>query len=90
MQTSCYCPGTRLCVAGCRSKSDCPTGQDCNINHQCQRTCVAGDGTCPVDFVCGSTGFCARITCTSDAPCSGACVKGYCYDGRGSCDYTPV
>lgn len=88
--TNCFCTSTSICQTGCRGKSDCPSGQDCNVSHQCQKTCVPGDGTCPIDFSCGTDGFCGRTSCTSDAECSGACVKGSCYSTRGSCDYTPV
>jgi hypothetical protein len=88
--TNCFCPGTRICLTGCRDKSDCPPGQNCNYNHQCQNTCVPGDGSCPVDFTCGTDGFCGRTLCTGDAECSGACVKGFCYSTRGSCEYTPL
>jgi hypothetical protein len=88
--TSCFCPGTRICVTGCREKSDCPSGQSCNSTHHCQTSCVPGDATCPVDFSCGTDGFCRRTSCTSDAGCSSACVKGSCYGTRGICDYTPA
>ena len=87
---SCLCPGTLICVAGCRAKSDCPSSQGCNNLHQCQDTCAPGEITCPVDFSCGTDGFCRRKSCTSDAECSGACVKGACYGTRGSCAYLPA
>jgi hypothetical protein len=88
--TSCFCPGTLICLAGCRAKSDCPSSQGCNHLHRCQNSCVPGDGSCPVDFSCGTDGFCWRTSCTSDAECSGACVKGSCYSTRGSCAYLPA
>ena len=88
--TYCFCRNTPICQTGCRTKSDCPSAQDCNSRRQCQNTCVPGDGTCSVDFSCGSDGFCGRTSCTSDAACSGACVKGSCYSTRGSCEYLPV
>ena len=74
--TSCFCSDPFICVAGCRAKSDCPSKQGCNRRHQCQNSCVPGDGTCPVDFSCGAEGFCGQTSCTTDAECSGACVKG--------------
>jgi hypothetical protein len=88
--SSCFCPNPSICQAGCRAKSDCPSNQGCNRLHHCQNTCVPGDGTCPVDFSCGADGFCAQTSCTTDAECSGACVKGLCYSSRGSCAYTPL
>ena len=81
--TSCFCSDPFICVAGCRAKSDCPSNQGCNRRHQCQNSCVPGDGTCPVDFSCGAEGFCVQTSCTTDAECSGACVKGFCYSTRG-------
>ena len=87
---NCFCTSTSICQVGCRAKSDCPSDQDCNVRHQCQTTCVPGDGTCPADFSCGSDGFCGRTSCTSDAACSEACVKGSCYSTSGSCEYLPV
>jgi len=83
----CSCRAVKICQRGCRAKSDCPSGQGCTLGHQCQNTCVPGDGTCPVDFSCGADGFCARTSCTTDAECSGACVKGACYGRPGVCDY---
>ncbi len=88
--TSCFCSSTFICVAGCRAKSDCPSNQDCNRRHQCQNSCVPGDGTCPVNFSCGTDGFCGQTSCTTDAECSGACVKGLCYSTRGSCEFLPL
>jgi len=86
--TVCYCRAVKICQAGCRARSDCPPGQGCNLSHQCQTTCgPSEDGTCPVDFSCGADGFCGRTSCTTDAGCSGACVKGACYSTPGSCDY---
>ncbi len=84
--SACYCSPVKLCLAGCRSDSDCGAGQRCNSQYTCQNTCVAGDGTCPVDFSCGASGFCERKSCTSDADCSVACVKGACYGARGFCE----
>jgi hypothetical protein len=83
--SQCYCTPVKLCVAGCRTNADCGTGQACNDTHSCETTCVAGDGTCSVDFSCSASGFCLRNTCTSDSQCSVACVKGACYDSRGVC-----
>jgi hypothetical protein len=88
--TSCFCSSTLFCVAGCRAKSDCPSNQGCNRRHQCQNSCVPGDGTCPVDFSCGADGFCGQKSCTTDAECSGGCVKGLCYSTRGSCEFIPL
>jgi hypothetical protein len=89
-RTSCSCePAPRKCVSGCRSAADCAVGEGCN-SLRCERTCVPGDGTCATDFSCNTSGFCARNSCTSDAQCSVACVKGYCYDSRGQCDYYPM
>lgn len=51
---------------------------------------VPGDGTCSVDFSCGADGFCGQTSCTTDAECSGACVKGLCYSTRGSCAFRPL
>ncbi len=89
-RTSCACePAPKKCVSGCRSDTDCAAGEGCN-SLRCEKTCVPGDGTCATDFSCDSSGFCARNSCTSDAQCSVACVKGYCYDSRGQCDYYPM
>jgi hypothetical protein len=85
--SDCYCSYTmKLCVPGCRDYADCGPGQGCNPSHACEATCVPGDGTCAPDFVCGASGFCARKTCTTDAECSVACVKGACYASRGTCE----
>jgi hypothetical protein len=82
----CYCPGAKICTVGCRTSVDCGSGQACNQSHRCQSTCVAGDGTCPVDYSCDESGFCRRNSCASDSECSGFCVKGACYDTRGTCE----
>jgi hypothetical protein len=82
----CYCPGAKICTVGCRTSVDCGSGQTCNQSHRCQNTCVAGDGTCPVDYHCDEGGYCRRNSCASDSECSGFCVKGACYDTRGTCE----
>ena len=81
----CYCFPSTLCILGCRTNADCNSGQACNQSHNCEKACVAGDGTCPVDFSCDVNGSCRRNSCTSDGECSGFCVKGACYDTRGTC-----
>lgn len=88
--TDCYCNGVMTCQAGCRANTDCPSGQSCNTNHHCQTICTPGPSGCPANYTCGSDGFCAQNSCTSDAACSGACVKGKCYDTAGSCAYRPA
>lgn len=46
-------------------------------------------GTC-LDFTCGADGFCGRKSCSGDAVCSGACVKGRFYGTPGGgCACTP-
>ena len=87
--TLCYCGPIKICVVGCRANTDCKSGQACNSLHQCQNTCVPGDGTCSVDTTCGATGFCQQISCTNDSQCSVACVKGGCYGSRGACQIPP-
>ena len=86
--TSCYCHPTKICQPGCRTSADCPVGQACNPDYRCQTTCAPG--SCPADFSCGADDFCHRDTCTSDAECSAACVKGACYDRPGSCTNLPL
>lgn len=83
--SQCYCSATKVCLDGCRTSADCAAGQGCNTSHACQSTCVQGDGSCPVDYLCGASGFCTQKSCTNDAECSVACVKGYCYGSRGAC-----
>ena len=85
----CYCNSVKLCVAGCRTNTDCPSGQACNATNSCQNTCVAGEGTCPVDFSCGASGFCQQNICSDDSQCSVACVGGSCYGSRGTCQIRP-
>ena len=82
----CYCHGAMICIVGCRTNADCRSGQACNPSHSCQNTCVAGDGTCPANYSCGASGFCQQNSCTSDSECSGFCVKGWCYQTRGTCE----
>lgn len=84
----CFCRLVKICVAGCRSNSDCASGMACDTQHTCQKACVAGDTSCPVDYACGSSGICVRKACTSNAECSAACVKGACYSSRGTCQGT--
>jgi hypothetical protein len=89
--SSCYCRPTRVCQTGCRTNDVCGSGQGCEpTSHTCRPTCGDGGVTCPADFSCDANGFCARISCTSDAPCSGACVKGKCYSTPGGCATLPV
>ena len=83
---SCYCYMTKFCVLGCRTKADCASGQACNLSNRCEKTCVSGDGTCPVDFACNGSGFCRRDLCKSDSECSAFCVNGGCYQWRGTCE----
>jgi hypothetical protein len=91
LQTSgaCYCPAAMFCVVGCRTNADCGSGQACNQGHSCENTCVAGDGTCPVNTSCATSGFCRRRSCASDSECSGFCVNGWCYQARGTCAPIP-
>jgi hypothetical protein len=85
--TTCSCDSPRmLCVLGCRTNNDCDSGQACNQSYRCEKACVAGDGTCPVDFSCDVNGACRRNSCTSDSECSAFCVMGSCYDTRGDCE----
>ncbi len=83
--TDCYCTAIKRCVLGCRTNTDCGSGQGCNAQHTCQPTCVPGDGSCTVDDECGAGGFCQQKACTTDAECSAACVNGKCYGGPGQC-----
>jgi hypothetical protein len=46
--------------------------------------------TCPANFFCGASGFCQQNSCTSDSECSGFCVKGWCYQTRGTCEPIPA
>ena len=87
---SCYCYMTKFCVLGCRTKADCASGQACNESNRCEKTCVSGDGTCPVDFTCNGSGFCRRISCKSASDCSAFCVNGRCYESRGTCQLVPA
>jgi len=89
-QGTCFCQPTKVCEPGCRTDDDCLAGQACNVEHRCQATCASGGVTCPVDFGCGSDGFCYRLVCTTDAACSVACVKGVCYDRPGTCTTPPL
>jgi len=86
----CVCSSRKSCVLGCRTKADCASGLGCNQMHRCENTCVAGDGTCPVNLSCDASGFCRRIFCRSDSECSAFCVNGACYDTQGTCDYVPA
>ena len=86
----CYCYGAMICIVGCRTNADCGSGQACNPSHSCQNTCVAGDGTCPANYSCGTSGFCQQNSCTADSECSGFCVKGWCYQTRGTCEPIPA
>ena len=86
---ACYCPPAMFCVVGCRTNADCGPGQGCNQVHRCENTCVAGDGTCPVNSSCDTSGFCRQKSCTSDSECSGFCVNGWCYQARGTCAPIP-
>jgi hypothetical protein len=82
----CYCRSTvMLCIVGCRSNADCPSGQGCNASHACQQACTSGDDSCGADYACSTAGFCERKTCTGDAQCSVACVNGKCYGSLGAC-----
>ncbi|MGB8299406.1 MAG: hypothetical protein WCG85_28585 [Polyangia bacterium] len=85
----CVCFGTKACALGCRINLDCGPGQGCNPFNSCQKTCVAGDGTCPVNYSCDASGFCQQKLCTSDSECSGFCVNGVCYGVRGTCEPIP-
>jgi hypothetical protein len=85
-RSDCYCNGATFCAPGCRTNAHCGPGQACNPSHSCQNTCVAGDGTCPVNYSCGAGGFCQQNSCTSDSECSGFCVNGLCYQTRGTCE----
>ena len=85
-RSDCYCNGATFCAPGCRTNAHCGPGQACNPSHSCQNTCVAGDGTCPVNYSCGASGFCEQNSCTSDSECSGFCVNGLCYQTRGTCE----
>ena len=88
--SDCYCNGATFCAPGCRTNAHCGPGQACNPSHSCQNTCVAGDGTCPVNYSCGAGGFCQQNLCTSDSECSGFCVNGLCYQTRGTCLPVPA
>jgi hypothetical protein len=89
-RSDCYCFAAMFCVPGCRTNVHCGPGQACNPSHGCQNTCVAGDGTCPVNYSCGAGGLCQQNSCTGDSQCSGFCVKGLCYQTRGTCEPVPV
>ena len=85
-RSDCYCNGAMFCVPGCRTNAHCGPGQACNSSHSCQNTCVAGDGTCPLNYSCGASGFCEQKSCKSESECSGFCVNGLCYQTRGTCE----
>jgi len=87
---SCVCYRNKFCVLGCRTIADCTSGQACNQSNRCEKTCVPGDGTCPVDFTCNGSGFCQRDSCKSDSECSAFCVNGACYQSRGTCEPIPA
>ena len=73
------------CVPGCTSDSSCPAWTICGADHRCAPKPCGGDGgLCPADFQCAG-GHCARKSCTDDADCSGACVKGLCHERPGTC-----
>ena len=83
--SDCYCQNPLICQTGCRINSDCPSGQACNAQHTCVKSCTPGDSTCGANAECVSQGYCQQTTCTSNAECSGACVKGRCYSTSGTC-----
>jgi hypothetical protein len=85
------CGCFHVCVPGCTSDSSCPSWTICGADHRCvPRPCDGDGGSCPADFSCAG-GHCARRPCTDDADCSGACVKGLCYDRPGVCTApTPI
>jgi hypothetical protein len=87
--SDCYCSNVTVCQIGCHGPSDCIAGQGCNASHQCQNSCTPGDGSCPADYSC-TGGFCTQNSCTDDAQCSGACVKGRCYSTSGTCETRPA
>ena len=86
--SACYCNGASFCVVGCRTNANCGSGQVCNPFHTCENTCAAG--TCPVNYSCTAGGACQQNSCASDSDCSGFCVKGSCYQTRGSCQPVPA
>jgi hypothetical protein len=86
--SACYCNGASFCVVGCRTNANCGSGQVCNPSHTCENTCAAG--TCPVNYSCTAGGYCQQNSCTSDSDCSGFCVKGSCYQTRGTCQPVPA
>jgi hypothetical protein len=85
----CTFPGEDGCRPGCTSDAGCPPGFGCGADHRCAGKPCTPDVVCPVDEVCADNFGCVHKACTRDDQCSGACVKGECYDRPGRCTQTP-
>ncbi|HXK18914.1 MAG TPA: hypothetical protein VNG33_13980, partial [Polyangiaceae bacterium] len=74
------------CVPGCGPAQPCSSPlQECGALQRCQALSCASSASCPPNTDCAA-GHCGRRTCTADAQCDqGACVKGICYETRGTC-----
>jgi hypothetical protein len=84
------CGCFRECMPGCTNDSSCPAWTICGADHRCGPKPCGGDaGLCPADFRCADDGHCVRKTCSDDGDCSGACVKGLCYNRPGVCTTPP-
>lgn len=90
-ETDCPCSFADVCQPGCRSRSDCRIGEECNsVTNRCEpRTCTNAPSVCPPLFGClpGSPqSICLRLACYEDGDCRGAyCVNGQCYAQPGFC-----